>query len=271
MSSDLLMLMIGGAVVVFYLLFANRIKFKVNNSKSSNNRTSTTTQRDSRNELKRVLGIRNVFHDGTIFLDEYHYARVFYISTQDIELMSEAEQEALELNLIAAMRALDYPVQFFTTTQRVETSQQVQEIERFLRDPAVAMPDTLRSYCEHLRNELESLQRQKELVVRKSYMVIYVQEQNEKVAFEKLTQRQKNVIALLKKANFRVEQLNLTGVLQLLGDELNKNQVFKIENAIKSGALDLITTSEKGVVVNDEVISEVYGEETTRQFETIQK
>lgn len=74
------------------------------------------------------------------------------------------------------------------------------------------------------------------------------------------TSAKKNVLGLLKKANFRIARLSLPEVLQLLGDELNKNQVFKIENAIKSGVLDLYTTSRRGIVINDEVYEEVYGQ-----------
>lgn len=147
--------------------------------------------------------------DGTVVMDENRYARIYYLSSQDIDLMSESEQEALELNLIAAMRALDCPVQFFTTTQRIETSQQGQEIEEFINDPANMVSESLKNYCELLKNALDSLQREKELVVRKSYLTLYVQESNEKVAVEKLDQREKNVLGLLKKANFRIARLSL--------------------------------------------------------------
>lgn len=51
--------------------------------------------------------------------------------------------------------------------------------------------ESLKNYCELLKNALDSLQREKELVVRKSYLTLYVQESNEKVAVEKLDQREK--------------------------------------------------------------------------------
>lgn len=252
------LLVVVGAVVFALALFSNKLfQGKV---PSGGKKEKTSTSGGAKSEIKKLLGIKNIMPDGTVVMDENRYARIYYLSSQDIDLMSEPEQEALELNLIAAMRALDCPVQFFTTTQRIETSQQVKEIEKFINDPANMVSESLKSYCELLKNALDSLQKAKELVVRKSYFVLYVQENNEKVAVEKLDQREKNVLALLKKANFRTARLSMPEVLQLLGDELNKNQVFKIENAIKSGVLDLYTTSRRGIVINDEVYEEVYGQ-----------
>ncbi|WPX08220.1 hypothetical protein [Anaerocellum danielii] len=265
MSSDLLILVVGGVVLVvsWYISKSGLLNFAKTGTKKSTANTQGQGKQsvnNSKNQLKKLLGIKEILPDGTVVMDDYRYARIFYLSSQDIDLMSEAEEEALELNLIAAMRALDCPVQFFTTTQRVDTAQQVKEIEQFLKNPAVIMSDTLRQYCQSLKSELEDLQRQKELLVRKSYMVIWVREPNEKVAFEKLNQRVKNAVALLKKADFKIYQLSMPEALQLLGDELNKNQVFKVEEAIKKGALDLVITSQRGIAINDEVIQEVNNE-----------
>lgn len=261
-------MLIGGIVfIAAFVLSKQSTTLNVFGNKRKKEDQSTVQQTKSGNKIKNLLGIKNILPDGTIIMNDSRYARVFYLSSQDIDLMSEAEQEALELNLIAAMRALDCPVQFFTTTQRIDTAHQVREIDQFLKDPAVTVPETLRDYCSNLKTALENLQKRKELVVRKSYMVIWVQEQNEKVAFEKLDQRIKNTVALLKKANFKISQLTLPEVLQLLGDELNKGQIFKVEDAIKSGALDLVITSKRGVMINDEVIEEVYGTEQSDRKE----
>lgn len=268
---DLVVMLLGGIVFVLAFVFSRKTTFlSFLNARKQTRNQETVHPAGSTNKIKSLLNIKNILPDGTVITNDSRYVRIFYLSSQDIDLMSEAEQEALELNLIAAMRALECPVQFFTTTQRIDTAHQVKEIEQFLKDPNINVSETLREYCRNLKNALENLQKRKELVVRKSYMTIWVQEQDEKVALEKLDLHVKNTVALLKKANFKVYQLTLSEVLQLLGDELNKGQIFKIEEAIKSGALDLFITSKRGIAINDEVIEEVTSSKQTSEFRTVE-
>lgn len=263
-------MLLGGIVFVLAFIFSKKTtSLSFPSAKKQIKDQKTVHSSGTTNKIKSLLNIKNILPDGTVITNDNRYIRIFYLSSQDIDLMSEAEQEALELNLIAAMRALECPVQFFTTTQRIDTAHQVKEIDQFLKDPGINVSETLQEYCRNLKNALENLQKRKELVVRKSYMSIWVQEHDEKVALEKLDLRVKNTVALLKKANFKVYQLTLPEVLQLLGDELNKGQIFKVEEAIKSGALDLIITSKRGIAINDEVIEEVTSSKQSPKFETV--
>lgn len=257
--SDLLIILIGGLLILGYKLFEKRIKTKANLSPSGP-KVQGIQKVDDRNQLKRVLEIKNILPDGTVVMDNFRYVRIFGLSSQDFDLMSEAEQEAFELSLMSLMRALDVPVQFFVTTQRIETTQQVNEIERFLTQNTATINESLKKYCEMLKNELLQLQKQKSLYVRKSFVTVWVQEQNKKVVFEKLNDRTKKVLSLFKNAGIKIYQLSMPEVLQLLHDELNKNKIFKVDEAIKNHALDLYNSGKKGVVVDDSVIEEVFGE-----------
>ncbi|ADQ06059.1 conserved hypothetical protein [Caldicellulosiruptor hydrothermalis 108] len=259
--SDLLVILVGGLLILGYKLFEKRIKTKANLI-SSSSKTQGIQKVDDRNHLKRLLEIKNILPDGTVVMDNFRYVRIFGLSSQDFDLMSEAEQEAFELSLMSLMRALDVPVQFFITTQRVETTQQVNEIDGFLTQNTATINESLKKYCEMLKNELLQLQKQKDMYVRKSFVSIWVREQNEKVAFEKLNDRTKKIISLFKNAGIKIYQLSMPEVLQLLHDEFNKNKIFKVDEAIKNHVLDLYNSGKKGVVVDDSVIEEVYREET---------
>lgn len=99
------LLIVLGVVVFVFVLFLN--KFFQGKIFFDGKKEKIFIFGGFKSEIKKLLGIKNIMLDGMVVMDENRYVRIYYFLLQDIDLMSELEQEVLELNLIAVMCVLD--------------------------------------------------------------------------------------------------------------------------------------------------------------------
>lgn len=254
--------------VAVFIIGASIIKKDKKTKPTKNNDNKEAVTEKDRNKLKKLLEIKNILPNGTIIFDGNRYGRIFYISSQDFDLLSEAEQTAFENELITFARALTIPVQFYTTTQKIDTTKQIKQVDEFILNSDIN--ENLKRYATLLKDRLDNIQKEKGVYVRKSYISFNIYEPNPKLAEEKIQNETRRLMNMIAKTGMRIERLNREQVLQLLHDELNKNKLFRIEDAIKNGVLDLLVTG-KGVVIEDEQETEnrTNNPEETREPETI--
>jgi hypothetical protein len=152
-------------------------------------------------------------------------------------MLSEKEQEAIENVLIGTALAIDYPIQFFSTTEYIDTSNVIKQIKE-----NKVHGRNISEYREYLINYLQNLMESKNISVIKSYAIISYDGLYE-YATEELTRRCNSLKSNLLRAKITSEVLNENELYNLVYRELNKNSKTTIN--LQEGGQNLYVTKGK--------------------------
>ncbi|MBP3595794.1 MAG: hypothetical protein J6J60_00110 [Clostridia bacterium] len=210
-------------VIVFtaiYLSKKNSIKTNIQKRKGKKNIKNLWDIDDIKNEVI-VSGTKNTI--------------IMRIGSIDYHLLSEKEQSVLESNLIEIAKTIKYPLQFFSTTELVDTTDVINDIKENISDKDNRK---LVEYGNEIIKYLGNMMENRNLYVRKNYVLLSVNGNYEKSRLELLSSYESLRFNLLN-SKIGLEILNDYEIVELLHRELNKNTTIKIQDVIKEGGLEL--------------------------------
>ena len=210
-------------VIVFTAIYLSRkksIKTKVQKRKGKKNLKTLWDIDDIKNEVI-ISGSKNTI--------------IMRIGSIDYHLLSEKEQSVLESNLIEIAKTIKYPLQFFSTTEFVDTTDVINDIKENIADKDNRK---LIEYGNEMIKYLSNMMENKNLYVRKNYVLLSVTGNYEKSRLELLSTYESLRFNLLN-AKIGLEVLNDYEIVELLHRELIKNTTTKIQDVLKEGALEL--------------------------------
>lgn len=210
-------------VIVFTAIYLNRkksIKTNVQKRKGKKNLKTLWDIDDIKNEVI-ISGSKNTI--------------IMRIGSIDYHLLSEKEQSVLESNLIEIAKTIKYPLQFFSTTEFVDTTDVINDIKENIADKDNRK---LIEYGNEMIKYLSNMMENKNLYVRKNYVLLSVTGNYEKSRLELLSTYESLRFNLLN-AKIGLEVLNDYEIVELLHRELNKNTTTKIQDVLKEGGLEL--------------------------------
>lgn len=210
-------------VIVFTAIYLSRKKsIKTNVQK-----------RNGKKNLKTLWDIDDIKNE--VIISGSKNTIIMRIGSIDYHLLSEKEQSVLESNLIEIAKTIKYPLQFFSTTEFVDTTDVINDIKENIADKDNRK---LIEYGNEMIKYLSNMMENKNLYVRKNYVLLSVTGNYEKSRLELLSTYESLRFNLLN-AKIGLEVLNDYEIVELLHRELNKNTTTKIQDVLKEGGLEV--------------------------------
>ena len=117
-----------------------------------------------------MWGIEDI-RDGIIYLTQNRYRRIIAMGSLDFHLLSQAEQSVVEEQLMQTAMSLQFPVQFITTTERINTQDTIKQIDKVL-DADELYNEKTRGYASKMRLYLNKMMEDRGVYVRRSYAIV---------------------------------------------------------------------------------------------------
>ena len=147
-------------------------------------------------------------------------------------MLSNNEQDAIESILIQTALTIDYPIQFFSTTEYIDTSKVVSLIAENKTEN-----EKVQEYKNYLAEYLQNLMENRSISVVKNYAIISYDGLYEN-AVEELSRKSTAFKGNLLRAKIVCEILDEDELYNLIYRELNKNSALNISN-LKKGEKNL--------------------------------
>ena len=185
-----------------------------------------TKEKGNKKQLADILEFK--IQDNLIVLGN-RYSMVVSLGNIDYNILSQNEQEAVENVLIQTVLAIDYPIQFFSTTEFIDTS----KITSYMYTNKVVNEKVL-EYRNYLAEYLENLMESRSISIVKNYAIISYDGLYENATVE-LNRQVASFKESLRSAKINCAILEESELYDLIYRELNKNSAFKISNFAKGG------------------------------------
>lgn len=214
----------------YYLDYKKKSVNKIIKQTSTNQEQKEDTK--SKKKLADILEVK--IKDNIICLGN-RYSIVIRLGNIDYNMLSISEQSAVEDVLMQSALAIDYPIQFFTTTEYIDTSKVVALLKKNkTKNHKVA------EYKEYLIEYLNNLMENRTISVVKNYAVISYDGYYEN-AIEELNRKSNSFKNNLLRAKIVCEILSEDEIYNLIYRELNKNSALNI-STLKEGVKNLYVT-----------------------------
>jgi len=211
----------------YYLDYKKKSVNKVIKQTSTNQEQKEDTK--SKKKLADILEVK--IKDNIICLGN-RYSIVIKLGNIDYNMLSVSEQSAVEDVLMQSALAIDYPIQFFSTTEFIDTSKVVALLKKNkTRNHKVA------EYKEYLIDYLNNLMENRTISVLKNYAIISYDGYYEN-AIEELNRKSNSFKNNMLRAKIVCEILSEDEIYNLIYRELNKNSALNI-SALKEGVKNL--------------------------------
>ena len=217
--------------VVATVVYLNKKKKKVDvvKEKSNNEDLKADKEKDKKKTKKQLADILQVkIKDNMICLGN-RYSTVLRLGNIDYNMLSETEQEAVETILIQTALSVDYPIQFYSTTEFIDTSKVVEEIKS--NKPK---NENIRMYQEYLMEYLTNLMENRSISVVKNYAIISYDGDYEN-AIDELNRKALSFKNSLLRAKISCDLLEEKDLYNLVYRELNKNSSLSIDSLKEGG------------------------------------
>lgn len=227
----IIFLLLSILLVIFTAIYLTRKKKNINSNvkQNSNEYTKEKHKNKSKKQLSDILNIK--IKDNIICLGN-RYSIVIRLGNIDYNMLSTSEQEVVESILIQSALAIDFPIQFFSTTEYIDTSKTI----ALLRQNK-ARNIKVQEYKNYLTEYLQNLMDNKAISIVKNYAIISYDGMYEN-ATEELTRKSALFKANLLRTNIICETLSENELYNLIYRELNKNSVINI-SLLKEGVKNL--------------------------------
>ena len=223
--------------LILTVIFAIGTAIYLNNKKKNTNapKHSAETKDENKNNKKGKKQLTDILQikikDNIICLGN-RYSIVVRLGNIDYNMLSISEQDSIENVLIQTALAIDFPVQFFSTTEYIDTSKVISLIKQ-----NKTHSEKIRKYKEYLIDYLQNLMENRSISVVKNYAIISYDGLYEK-AIEELNRKSMSFTSNLLRAKIICEVLNEDELYNLIYRELNKNSAINISN-LKEGGKNL--------------------------------
>lgn len=180
--------------------------------------------------------------DGVVYLTKGRCSAVLKLGAVNFHLLSEEDQYAVESALMSMATGLGFRVQFFSTTEVVDTRSAVEE----LRTATFSEGSEIRvRYAEVLLDYLVDLMSQRMVLTKNTYAVVTYQDPDRKKAVAKLSQFCTQLIKGLEGAKVKAVPLTSDEIVDLLYRTLNRKRPARPSDAVAAGALEYYVTKKK--------------------------
>ena len=211
----------------YYLDYKKKSVNKVIKQTSTNQEQKEDTK--AKKKLADILEVK--IKDNIICLGN-RYSIVIRLGNIDYNMLSVSEQSAVEDVLIQSALAIDYPIQFFSTTEYIDTSKVVALLKKNrTKNYKIA------EYKEYLIDYLNNLMENRTISVLKNYAIISYDGFYES-AIEELNRKSNSFKNNMLRAKIVCEILSEDEIYNLIYRELNKNSALNI-SALKEGVKNL--------------------------------
>ena len=186
-------------------------------------------KKKTKKQLENILEFK--IKDNMICLGN-RYSYVIKLGNIDYNMLSNQEQDSIESILIQTALAIDFPIQFFSTTEYIDTS----KIVTFLKQNTTKNVK-VQEYKEYLIKYLQNLMENKSISIIKNYAIISYDGIYEN-AVEELNRKTALFKGNLLRAKIICEILTEDELYNLIYRELNKNSALNI-SLLKKGVENL--------------------------------
>ena len=217
--------------LVLTLVFIIGTSIYLNNKKKNINSDIKPNQKqeNNKNSKNKLSDILNIKISGNIISLGNRFSEVIKLGNIDYNMLSIREQDAIENILIQSALSIDYPIQFFSTTEFIDTS----KVVALLKKNSI-QNSKIEEYKKYLINYLESLMENRNISVVKNYALISYDGTYEN-AIEELNRKVMSLKGSLLRATIVCEVLNEDELYNLIYRELNKNSTINAGNLKKGG------------------------------------
>ena len=223
----LIFLILSLVLIICTAVYINNKKNNINrNIKQDANQTREEKRHKNKKQLKDLFQIE--IRDNIICIGN-RYSNIIKLGNIDYNMLSVHEQDSLENILIQTALSIDYPVQFFSTTEFIYTSKVVSLIKKNRTSNL-----KIQEYKEYLIRYLESLMKNRTISIIKNYAIISYDGLYEN-AIEELNRKSLSFKGNLLRAKIVCEILNQDEICDLIYRELNKNSSQNISHLQKGG------------------------------------
>ena len=200
--------------------------YKYFNNKKTNTDKNKKRKSKNRKELKDFFKVE--IKDDIICYGN-RYSKVIRLGNVDYNMLSTEEQDSIESILIQTALSIDYNVQFFSTTEYIDTSEVISLIKENKNTNI-----KIQEYKEYLIEYLQNLMENRKITIIKNYAII-TYDGLYKNAIEELERKAISLKANLLRGKITCEILNNDEINNLFYRELNKNSVQNISHLVKGG------------------------------------
>jgi len=219
----------------YYLDYKKKSLNKPKNSKTTTLEQKETSKNNSKKKLSDILEIK--IKDNIINLGN-RYSVILKLGNIDYNMLSNSEQNAVEDVLMQSALAIDYPIQFFTTTEYIDTTKVVSLLKQNKsKNPKIT------EYKNYLIEYLNNLMENRTISVVKNYAIISYDGFYDN-AIEELNRKSNSFKNNMLRSKIVCEILNEDDIYNLIYRELNKNSALNI-STLKEGGKNLYVTKKE--------------------------
>lgn len=224
----IIFLVLSVVFVIGTAIYLNTKKNKNNTKYKEKNKDikDKTSKKKTKKQLADILQLK--IKNNIICLGN-RYSSIIRLGSIDYNMLSTSEQDSIENILIQTALSIDYPIQFFTTTEFIDTSNVIKLIKQ--NKPKNTY---IENYQNYLINYLENLMENKTVSVVKNYAIISYDGIYEN-AIDELNRDTLSFKSSLLRAKISCEILNENELYNLIYRELNKNSHLKIDTLMEGG------------------------------------
>lgn len=228
-----IILVVTSSIIFFSSIIYSRITEKQNINQVIKNKKKL------KKNLINIWEIQNI--KNSILTCNNRQSIIIELGNVDYNLLNENEQKNIDLILTNISKTFKYSSQFFSTTQKVDTTAVIDSVYKNIESHK---SEQIKEYGQRIIEYLENFMSEKDLYVRKNYLIITANGEKEKTERELKNYYEGLKFNLL---NIKVQSklLDETEIIELLHQELNKNTNDVISEIIKEGGLELYVTSKK--------------------------
>ena len=196
-----------------------------------------TKQREKLNLKKQKKNIKNIWGidniSNYIFNVNNKYLMILELGSIEYKLMNEQEQDNIDNNLIKIARTFTNQVQFFSTIERIDTSDKVEKIRENINRQK---NETIKEYGESIIEYLENIMQEENLYVRKNYLILQSTEAYNKAIMDlmEIYEELRYSFSVIKIKVTLVKDLD---IVELIYRELNRGSTEKIRKIIQEGGM----------------------------------
>ena len=210
--------------VIGTAIYLNNKKKNVNAPKHSIDTKDKNADKNDKKGKKQLTDILQIKIKDNIICLGNRYSNVIRLGNIDYNMLSNSEQDSIENVLIQTALAIDFPVQFFSTTEFIDTSKVISLIKKNKTSNV-----KIREYKEYLIDYLQNLMENRTISVVKNYAIISYDGLFEDAQTE-LIRLCNSFKSNLLRAKIQTELLGKIDLYNLIFRELNKNSKVKLEN-----------------------------------------
>lgn len=220
----IIFLLLSVVLIISTLVYLN---YKKKNRKAT--KIKSTKEKSKKRTKKQLIDILDIEIKNNIICIGNRYSNVIRLGNIDYNMLSTHEQDAIESVLIQTALAIDFPVQFFSTTEYIDTSKVVSLIKE--NKP---INEKIKEYKNYLTNYLQELMENRSISIIRNYAIISYDGTYEN-AIDELNRKSTSFKGNLLRAKIICEVLNEDELYNLIYRELNKNSALNIGNLKEGG------------------------------------